>query len=644
MPRKKTDNPESGENGRHTAPKVPKTLAGEIETSQQITVRKVPVAATPKQQPDEEAAPPVADNMDNPETNRAVDDIMAKESDTVLAVDDILAGKRSPVAQTTSWKDKLRSILRNKWTWIGVGVIICILFALPFTRYKLLGLIIKEKVGVTVIDSQTHTPVSNALVSLGGVKVKTDANGLADLKAGVGEQSLVITKQYYRTTNTHYFIGFKSNQVSIIKLVATGRQVPITVDNIISGQPLADAVIHVLNTTAKTNSKGQASVALPTTSTSDQAFISLSGYNDKQVTVQVTNIAVAANNFNLTPSGSIYFLSNQGGPIDIMKSNLDGSNRQTVLTGTSSETAATTRLMTSSDWHYLVLEANRGGSGPALYLINTSNDQITEFDSNNATFNLVGWYGHDFIYSLNSNTTNQWQSGSQVLKDYDADQHELNQLDQDQALGTSSSYAYQTFSNFFLAGNNVVYSTQWTASGGYDLSSQNDTIRTFQISSQAKKDYQAFPASSTGSIAASRYQPQGIYFSVLSSSSGAVSYYQYDNQNVQAASINQAIFNQGNPTYLVSPTGNRTVWSQLSNGQDVFFGGDNNAANRQQIAALDNYTAYGWYSDSYVLASKNHNQLYILPASGLSGGRLPLNITSYYEPDGTSDSYEYGGF
>jgi hypothetical protein len=653
MPRKKTDLPTPpDQDARLTAPTVPANLVKEIKMSppaadesaaQRITVRKT-AAAVPK--PPETASasvPPPPDTINNAETDKAVDDIMAKESDMVLAVDDMIRDRRSQTPTSSGWKDKLRALIHNKWTWVGVAIILCFIFALPFTRYKVLGLLIKEKVDITVIDSQNHTPVSNALVSLDGTQIKTDANGVAIVKAGVGERSAVISKRYYQTATAHYFVGFKSGPPLTIKLVATGRLVPITVLNAIGGKAVPGATIHVLDTTAKTNSKGQANVALPAGAANDTATISLTGYNTKKVSVQVTALSIAANDFTLTPAGTIDFLSNQGGTINVLKSNLDGTNIQTVLAGTGHETAATTRLLASSDWHYVVLEANRDGTRPALYLINTSNNQVTEFDSSNATFNLIGWSGHDFVYSLSSNSVSPWQNGSQLVKAYNADQGQINQLDQNQAAGDNGSYGYQNFANFFLSDGTVVYSTQWIAQGGYDLSSSNDTIRTYQLGAQTLKNYEALPASTTGTIVANRDQPQVIYFAAPDINGNPTSYYEYDNQNVQTANINQTIFNQTNPAYLLSPSGSHSLWSELSNGQDLFLVGNSNAGAQQQIAALDGYTPYGWYSDNYVLASRDNDQLYILPASGLSGNQQSLKITNYYEPAGKTTGYEYSG-
>jgi len=644
MPSKKTDKSEqTGKSIRITAPPLPKSLGRDIKsaetTAQKITVHKI--ASSPTGQPNMQPSLAEDDNINNPETDKAVDDIVAKESDMVLAVDDILAAKRNPVVSESTWKDKLQSVLHSKWTWLGLGLVLIILLGLPLTRYKLLGTIIKKSITLTVTDSQTGTPVSNATVELGGTKLKTDANGQAKLRAGVGQQSVIVAKQYYKTDDSHYFVGFSNDKPLVVRLVATGRLVPIVVDNIISGQPVAGVVIHVLNTTAKTNLKGQTTIALPTRSLRDSATLSLNGFNTKTVNVEITSNLLPANSFTLTPSGSMYFLTNSNGTINVTKANLDGSNPQTVLAGTGHETAATTRLLASRDWQYLVLEANRSGNGPALYLIDTANNQVTEFDSSATLFNLIGWYNHDFIYSLTSTTTSQSQSGSQILKAYDADHNELDLLDQNQAVGNATSYAYQTFNNFFLAGSQVIYDTTWTTVGGYSLSNQDDTIRAFDLDSQTKKDYQSFLATNTVSLTSVRYQPQAIYFAA--STTSGTSYYQYDNQTVQPAAINQTIFDQNNPTYVLSPSGSQTVWAKPSNGQDLFLVGDANANNPKQIAALNGYSPYGWYGNNYILASQDNNQLYILPATGLSSGRQPLKISNYYEPATNAQAYEYNG-
>ncbi|HXR50304.1 MAG TPA: hypothetical protein VN778_04740, partial [Verrucomicrobiae bacterium] len=268
-----------------TAPELPG------KASKQASVESPKSEAEPASEPaepqPEEPAPPAPDiedtnaQLDDSETDKAVDEIAANEADALLAAEDAAKAGRvvtKKAAPRRSWKSKLVALLKNKWTWIGLALILVIILALPMTRYKLLGLVIKEPVTVRVLDSKTNTPVSNADVTLGGASSKTNAEGTATLRAALGTSQLQVTKQYYKTYALKYSVSFKAASTSV-NLVATGRQVPITVLNKITGKPLQGAEIKVLATTAKTDSQGKATIVLPTTAASDNAVISLNGYN-----------------------------------------------------------------------------------------------------------------------------------------------------------------------------------------------------------------------------------------------------------------------------------------------------------------------------------------------------------------------------
>jgi len=296
-----------------------------------------------------------------------------------------------------------------------------------------------------------------------------------------------ISKQYYTTASQSILVGLRSSAGLTLRLVATGRQVPVTVVNKLTGLPLANAEIKVLNTSAKTDTHGKMIIVLPTTAAQDNGSVALSGYNTSDVKVEVTSAVVAANTFALTPSGSIYFLSNEHGTIDVVKVNLDGSDRQTVLAGTGKEDASNTVLLASRDWQYLVLKAQRDSAQPALYLIDTANDKTSEFDSGNANFNLIGWYGHGLIYDETKNNVATSQAGHELFKSYDAERGQLNQLDQNQVAGDANNYAYQGFYNFYLLNNQVAYNTQWYAVGTADLSSKTDTIRAITLERSGQK-------------------------------------------------------------------------------------------------------------------------------------------------------------
>ncbi len=607
----------------------------------------VPTPPEPATEPGKEDNAEMRTDLDDPVTDKAVDDIVAKEGDMVLAAEDAKAAHQAK-PKSPGRKDKVLLLLKNKWTWLGILVVLGIILGVPATRYKLLGLVIKKSISITLLDSKTASPVNNAEVQLAGSTAKTDGNGMAHLRVRLGPGTLVIKKQYYRNFQTSFFTGFKvPSQPARIKLLATGRLVPVTILNKVTGSPVNGAEIKVLDTAARTNFKGQAIIALPANATKYTAKLSLAGYNPAEVSVQIVDSVVKANNFELTPAGHIYFLSNLHGNVDVVRANLDGTGRKTILEGTGHEDPNTTSLLASRDWRYLVLKARREASTQsALYLIDTSSDKVTQFDSGDASFNLVGWYGHSFVYDLSRNNLSNWQSNRQILKSYNADNMQLNQLDQNKAEGSAGAHAYQNFYNFYIVNGALVYNTQWytyTASGfNYDLSGKTDTIRAIQPDGQNKKDYQSFPAGVNDYIQAVLYGPNAAYYAVHENSSNKINYYEFEDQAVKTADIDSSAFTKTYPTYLFSPTGNKTFWTELRDGKNTLFTGDSSAKSEKQVTGLSSYSPYGWYSDRYLLVSKNSSELYIMPSGSLLPARQPLKITNYYKPAQTYNGYGYG--
>jgi hypothetical protein len=648
-----------------TAPDVPTKLLKPLQTgviTQPVTskiakpLRTVPAAVDKPSSTAEsanEASPELpaattgdnntaATKLDDTKTDEAIDDIVAHESDQVLAAEDaVTASAGAATGKKGANKSRIRRFFTSKWTWLGLAIIIIALFALPVTRYKILGLVIKKTVTATIVDSKTGTPVSSVVVTLDGKTAKTNANGKVSLHVPVGKATLKVSEQYYKPYSRAVFVGLKSSPSLQLSLVATGRQVPVKVVNSITGKPIAGAVIAVLKTSAKTNAQGEATIVLPTTASSDKAAISLAGYNGLSSTVQVTDSVVAANTFKLTPTGKIYFLSNASGTIDVVKTNLDGSDRQTVLAGTGQEDPNNTTLLTSPDWQYLVLQSQRSGSQPALYLINTSTDKSTEFDSTDAAFDLVGWVGDDFVYDITKNAVPISTTGHEVLKSYNATTAQLNQLDQDQAIGSGTDYAYQTFSNITVTNDVLVYVTQWYTAGSPDMSGQSDTIRTTQPNGQGKKDLLSLNPANVSYIQASVYQPGTMYYAVYDDTNTAA-YYTYQAGSVTAnKSLTQAAFNQAYPHYYLSPDGSQTFWSQVRDGQNTLFTGDSSGQSQKQLTSSGTYLAWGWFGDNYLLVTdKDNSQLYIMP---LGGSKTPLKVADYYSSARSSDDV-YGSF
>lgn len=601
-------------------------------------------------QPAEPADLP-ADESD-PETDKAVDDIMKKDGDEALKAQDAAAAEQSdPAGRRPRFKARWAAWWgnpRKRWGSVAaIVIVLAALFIVPLTRYNILGVIVKAPVVVQVVDSKTGKPVSGALVELSGNHAETQADGKAKLRVNTGSGVLKVSKKYYRGSSAGKLVAFSGNNFRA-SLLATGRQVQVKLVNKLTGQPVSDGTINAGGAKAKSDAKGLATLVIASGAATQAGSVSLDGYNTAPVTI-VAGGNLAKNTFAVVPSGKLYLLSNLSGKIDVVKTNLDGSARQTVLAGTGSEDPNNTSLLASRDWKYLALLANRSGSGAAVYLINTATDKLTTIDQGAATFSLYGWSGDTLIYQAVHTTVADWQTGQQTLKAFDPATGKPLLLDQTQASGTSESdYLKQYFGTVYLMGNQVVYGKNWTASYG-DWSqlgtkqaeldgiaadgSGHKTIKTFALADGTQ--------ASNVAIDIEPYAPAGLYLHFANGASDQFFDYAAGQVSADAKLTSNQFWSGAYPTYLQSPSGGQTFWAEQRDGKNTLFIGDTNGGSPKQIASLSDYSPYGWYTDHYVLVSKNSSELYVMPAAG----GTPLKITDYYKPPLNYAGYGggYGG-
>jgi len=554
----------------------------------------------------------------------------------------------SPTGAGSKWQRfKTWYADRKKWTIpLTILILILLLAAVPFTRYGLAGTIRKDNIELKVTDATANTPVSGATVSVGSISAETDNTGVASLHGvKAGNHTVTITKKYYQSQTVSVLAPiFSQKSVPEFQLTATGRQVKIDVTNLIDKTALDNVNITVAGTTAKTDKTGSATVVLPVGQATQKATLSLQGYNDAQVTVKVSNDKIQDNQFGLTPAGKIYFLSNLSGKIDVVKTNLDGTDRQTVVAGTGNEDDRNTVLLASRDWKYLALLSRRAGNTPTLYLINTSDDSLTTIDSGSADFSLTGWVNGTFVYTMTRNNVQAWQPGQQVLKSYNPAAKKLTVLDQTSASGTDDfDFVGQQISNVYGYNGQVYYTKGWNSGGATDLSSKQATFNAINTDGSGKKAIKSFSPTAKSfspSIDLSVQLVNPKKFELDFYDGVKDNFYTYSNGQVTAdESETSDNFYSGNyPTYLLSPSGSQTFWSEQRDGKNTLFIGNQDSQNSKQIATLSNYSPYGWYTDNYLLVSKNGSELY---AMAKDGSQTPVKISDYHKP--ASIFYGYGG-
>jgi hypothetical protein len=528
-------------------------------------------------------------------------------------------------------------------TILAILIVLGALAGIPWTRYKIGGLFLKQTISVEVMDSQTHKAVSSAVIKAKDVTVKTNNKGFADVKLPIGTTNITIEKTYYTSAKVTTVVPvLKPKDRVMVDLKATGRQVPITVLNSISGKPIENAVVMASETEGKTDKDGHVTMVLPTTSATVKAMVHADGYNDGDATFQVTGQTVAANTVRLVPSGSVYFLSNQSGKIDVVKTNLDGTGRKVVLAGTGKETPLQTAMIASRDWKYLALLSKRdGGENAKIYIIDTATGKITLAESDLQNSNLIGWSGHTLTYQGTTPGVDYSDTGSRVIKGYTVEVAKSVVLDQTQSETVAGGKVYTTFTNINLTKDGLVYGVSWSNQGSSTepLTGKSDVIRRTTVDGKTKKDIRNFNPVTFSALEARAYGPDEVYFTIYDQQNAKTLYFEYEDGLLKTVSLDQESFYvTAYPTYLFSPSGSHTVWSKLVDGRHTVFVGDQDAKNEKQIFADTNYDVYGWYTEDYVLLSKNSSELYIMSVNG----GTPHKISSYFKPDVNFSGYGYG--
>lgn len=528
---------------------------------------------------------------------------------------------------------------------VAVVVVVVMLFVVPLTRYAIAGVFVRKDVMINVVDSTTKKPVTDADVTLGALSVKTDNSGMAHLSGvPVGEYDLNIAKNYYESHTRPFTVPILTTPQDVtIDLKATGRQVVVNVTDTITRNALEKVAIKANDTSAVTDADGKATIVLPADQETVKATLSLDSYNQSDITIKVTE-QDDANSFSLTPKGEVFFLSKQTGKINVMKANLDGSNPQVVVEGTGNENDRETVLLAARDWRYLTLSADRTGDDKReLYLVDSISGNLTLIDEGaNVNFSLVGWSDHNFSYVVTRYDRENWQNGYQALKMYNAETKQLNTIDETRGEGDHQVVSQSEYigTPYILEGK-LVYAKYWNLSDGIFLpSDKKSSIIVVNTRTQQKQTVKEFSMNHMISIGTKLYEPQEVYFRV-SIDRATPTFYEYEGNSLKTVTnTDDKFYNTFYPTYLVSPSGEKTFWYEPRDGKNALFVGDKNGANSTELALQSDYVAYGWFSDDYILLSKNGSELYIAPSDSLA--HEPVKISNYHKPQLSFPGYGYG--
>ncbi len=523
-------------------------------------------------------------------------------------------------------KELWHRFIGNKKLWIptAIAAVLLLVLAIPATRYPVVGAAYKRSVKLQVVDADSSQPISDATVKFAGQSQLTDNQGVAVFSSiKPGSQTLEVSRQYYDNYVSTQFVGILGKADYSTSLKAAGITYTLTVQNLILKTPIANVLVRFSARISHTDPYGRAVIVEPAIAGLIFIRLEADGYTSETFKVELNK-----NNPTLTlalaPLGKLYYLSNVTGKINVMKANLDGSYPKVVLAGTGAE-REDTELLPSPDWQNLILISRRSGLYASVYQIKTANDKLQLVDEGNATFTAIGWVGGSFIYEVDRNDLDSSQSGSLKLKSYNPVSGQLTTFDQ--AIDTHNHNVTQYYQTYLLH-DSILFIKAYNAYPDSLLGARNTIVVAVNPDGSGKQTLKSVLAQDYF-IDVSKTKPNEVYLRFdRTSGAGSITYYKYDSSVLSAVSYTDDEFFDPQPSYILSPSGNATLWSEERDGKNSIFLGDGNGDNAQQINRLEDLVPYGWYTEDYFLFSKNASQLYI----GAKHSHDPVKVTDYYRP------------
>lgn len=349
--------------------------------------------------------------IENTETDKAVDDIVAQESDELLQVQNGLPVTTSKPVRRGFWK-KIGHFFamwwRNKWArWITILVLLAAITTvatIPKMRYAVLNTAgVRSSASVIVLDNTTQLPLKNVTVTLNNQQAQTDIKGVARLTGlKLGSYRMEIKRIAFAPYSRQVNVGWGSNPLGTYNLQAVGTQYTIMVTDYLSGKPIEGIEAESDQGNALADKSGKIVLTVDDVEvTSLSLRIHGAGYRSEQATL---NAATARElQQTLVPDQKTVYVSKQSGKYDVYMMDLDGKNQKVLLPGTGSE-STTISLVTSPDNMQAALvsqrENVRDADGYLLYsltFINLATGVSTVVDRAQQIV-PIDWIGSRLVY------------------------------------------------------------------------------------------------------------------------------------------------------------------------------------------------------------------------------------------------------
>lgn len=424
-----------------------------------------PAAEDQDNSKDSQVPPQADESLDDDVTDRAIDDIVAKESDTVLEAEDKAKDGQDQPLTAKKQTDKSGNFLKllwlnpkSRWAIICSVTAAALFIALvPQTRYFVLNTAqVRASLELKVVDAGTLQPLKNVTVKAANAESKTGSDGVAKLeKVRLGNTKLIIEKRAFAQQTKNITVGWGSNPLGEFKAEAVGSQYTFYVKDALSGNPIAGAEAVSGDGNAMADEDGKVILTLDTAEMDDAAQISVefsaTAYRNETVNITVNNRE--AQSVPMIPGRRHAFVSKRSGKYDVYTADADGRNERRVLGGTSYERDDVS-LIPHPKENYVAYVATRENTRnqngyllSTLYVIDTESGDAIKVDQSEQV-HVIGWseQGRLVYVKIAAGASGE-----------DPQRHRLISFNNEDHTDTKELASSNSFNDVLMAGDKVYY-------------------------------------------------------------------------------------------------------------------------------------------------------------------------------------------
>ncbi len=345
-------------------------------------------------------------------TDKAVEDIVAKEADDILEYEDHKA-KKQTIAKPKKTRKGLKGLVKAWWnnprarwtTIVALVMAIIVVLAVPTSRDYILNSVgIKASASVMVVDSSTGQPLKNANVAIGSAEAKTNSSGLAEVKGvKLGSQKIIVSKRAFAESATNVKISLGNNDIDKIILQPTGEQYSFVVVDYLSKKPISQAEVVSGESSAVSDESGKIKLTVDSTQNLDELDLIFTKATYRDEVVKADADEKTERVIEMVPSKKHVFVSKQSGTYSVYSVYADGKDQKELLKGTGNE-RDDMELRVGPKSNIAAFVSTRSGETnqdkfklSTLNIINASTGDITEVIKSERV-QLVGWIDDNLVY------------------------------------------------------------------------------------------------------------------------------------------------------------------------------------------------------------------------------------------------------